>query len=149
MTEIERKYLIRNLDELRPLLVYGTKIKQGYLFTTPEKSCRIRIKGDRGFITIKIGESALIRFEYEYEIPLNDAESLLQTCQRVLSKSRYEVYVEGYTWEIDVFEGKLDGLVVAEIELTDVDERFLVPTWVGEEVTYDPSYLNVNLINRL
>jgi len=80
---------------------------------------------------------------------LNDAESLLQTCPRVLSKSRYEVYVEGYTWEIDVFEGKLDGLVVAEIELTDVDERFLVPTWVGEEVTYYPSYLNVNLINRL
>jgi CYTH domain-containing protein len=149
MTEIERKYLIGNLDILRPLLVSGKAIKQGYLFATSEKSCRIRIKGDRGFLTIKIGESALVRSEYEYEIPINDAESLLQTCPRVLSKCRYELPVEGHTWEIDVFEGKLEGLVVAEIELTDVDERFLLPPWVGEEVTSDPSYLNVNLINRL
>ncbi len=149
MTEIERKYLISNLDTLRPFLANGKAIKQGYLFATSEKSFRIRIKGDRGFLTIKIGESALIRSEYEYEIPINDAESLLQACPRVLSKCRYEVPVEGHTWEIDFFEGKLGGLVLAEIELTEIDEQFSLPPWVGEEVTSDPSYLNVNLINQL
>lgn len=149
MTEIERKYLIRNLDMLRPLLIDGKAIKQGYLFANSEKSCRIRIKGDRGFLTIKIGASAYIRSEYEYEIPIHDAESLLQACPRVLSKCRYQVPVEGHTWEIDVFEGKLEGLVVAEIELTEIDEQFKLPSWVGEEVTSDPFYLNVNLINQL
>ncbi len=149
MIEIERKFLIGNMNLLAPLLMNGRTIEQGYLFATPDKSCRIRLKGDRGFITFKFGESAFIRSEFEYEIPLLEAEALLRQCSKVLSKTRFEVIVDSHVWEIDVFRGKLEGIVVAEIELTHEDESFVLPDWVGEEVTEDKSYLNVNLIQRL
>lgn len=149
MIEIERKYLIRNLDALTPLLLNGQAIKQGYLFSTHDRSCRIRLKGDRAFITMKFGESALVRSEFEYEIPLTEAQLLLGNCSKVLSKTRYEVRVNSHLWEIDVFSGKLQGLIIAEIELTREDEVFDLPDWIGQEVTADKSYLNINLIERL
>jgi CYTH domain-containing protein len=149
MIEIERKYLIGNMDLLGPLLLNGRTIEQGYLFAAPDKSCRIRLKGDRGFITLKFGESAFVRSEFEYEIPLVEAEALLRQCSKVLSKTRFEVMVDSHVWEIDVFHGKLQGLIVAEIELSREDESFVLPDWVGNEVTADKSYLNVNLIERL
>jgi CYTH domain-containing protein len=149
MIEIERKYLIGNMDLLGPLLLNGRTIEQGYLFVSPDKSCRIRLKGDRGFITLKFGESAFVRSEFEYEIPLVEAEALLRQCSKVLSKTRFEVVVDSHVWEIDVFHGKHQGLIVAEIELSREDESFVLPDWVGNEVTADKSYLNVNLIERL
>jgi CYTH domain-containing protein len=149
MIEIERKYLIGNMDLLGPLLLNGRTIEQGYLFVSPDKSCRIRLKGDRGFITLKFGESAFVRSEFEYEIPLVEAEALLRQCSKVLSKTRFEVVVDSHVWEIDVFHGKHQGLIVAEIELSREDESFVLPDWVGKEVTADKSYLNVNLIERL
>jgi CYTH domain-containing protein len=149
MIEIERKYLIGNMDLLGPLLLNGRTIEQGYLFVSPDKSFRIRLKGDRGFITLKFGESAFVRSEFEYEIPLVEAEALLRQCSKVLSKTRFEVMVDSHVWEIDVFHGKLQGLIVAEIELSREDESFVLPDWVGKEVTADKSYLNVNLIERL
>ncbi len=149
MIEIERKYLIGNLDALVPLLLNGQSIKQGYLFSTHDRSCRIRLKGDHAFITMKFGESALVRSEFEYEIPLTEAQLLLRNCSKVLSKTRYEVRVNSHLWEIDVFTGKLQGLIIAEIELTREDEVFDLPEWIGQEVTADKSYLNINLIERL
>jgi CYTH domain-containing protein len=98
---------------------------------------------------LKFGESALVRSEFEYEIPLVEAEALLRQCSKVLSKTRFEVVVDSHVWEIDVFHGKLQGLIVAEIELSREDETFVLPDWVGKEVTADKSYLNVNLIERL
>jgi len=149
MIEIERKFLIGNMDLLGPLLLNGRTIQQGYLFVAPDKSCRIRLKGERGFITLKFGDSALVRSEFEYEIPQPEAEALLRHCSKVLSKTRFEVMVDSHVWEIDVFHDKLEGLIVAEIELSREDETFVLPDWVGEEVTADKSYLNVNLIERL
>ena len=92
----------------------------------------------------------LTRSEYEYEIPVNEALSLIEDFDlKVLKKLRYKIEYQLKTWEIDVFEGKLEGLVIAEIELEKEDEKFEIPEWVGQEVTFDPIYLNANLINRL
>jgi CYTH domain-containing protein len=149
MKEIERKFLVKDLGKLWPLLSDGAHIFQGYLFSETARSCRVRIKGSKGYITIKFGENALARDEFEYEIPIVDAQGLLSECSAVLDKTRYIVLHEGLSWEIDVFHGNLEGFVIAELELTHEDQVFLSPDWLGEEVTHDPSYLNVNLIKRL
>ena len=92
----------------------------------------------------------LTRSEYEYEIPVNEALSLIEDFDlKVLKKLRYKIEYQLKTWEIDVFEGKLEGLVIAEIELEKEDEKFEIPEWVDQEVTFDPTYLNANLFNRL
>ncbi len=149
MIEIERKFLIKEPNVLLAKLINGNQIRQGYLFTESAKSCRVRVKGARGFLTLKFGTDLLSRTEFEYEIPFEEACELLTCCDKVLQKTRYEIPVGNHIWEIDVFSGALDGLIVAEIELSDADETIQLPSWVGEEVTHDPNYLNVNLINRL
>jgi adenylate cyclase len=149
MIEIERKFLIKEPNVLLANLINGNQIRQGYLFTENAKSCRVRVKGARGFLTLKFGTDLLSRTEFEYEIPFEEACELLTCCDKVLQKTRYEIPVGNHIWEIDVFSGALDGLIVAEIELSDADETIQLPSWVGKEVTHDPNYLNVNLINRL
>jgi len=107
------------------------------------------VKGTKGFLTLKFGADMLSRNEFEYEIPFEEACELLTHCEKVLQKTRYEIPAGDHVWEIDVFSGALDGLMLAEIELSDADETIQLPSWVGEEVTHDPRYLNVNLIKGL
>ncbi|RCL76346.1 MAG: CYTH domain-containing protein [Flavobacteriales bacterium] len=150
MVEIERKYLVRetvskHIDKVKPL-----HITQAYLVNEKSKSVRVRIMNDRAFLTIKSDIKNLTRSEYEYEIPVNEALSLIEVFDlKVLNKLRYKIEYHLKTWEIDVFQGKLEGLVIAEIELEKEDEKFEIPEWVDHEVTFNPTYLNANLINRL
>ncbi len=144
MIEIERKYLVTSLDFLNQ---YSSKneIAQGYLNSNPERTVRIRIKGNKGFITIKgIGsESGISRFEWEKEIEIEEAKSLLKLCERgVIEKTRYEVKSGKHIIEIDVFHGENDGLILAEIELENENEAILKPDWIGNEVTNDKRYYN-------
>lgn len=144
MIEIERKYLVTSLDFLNE---YYTKseIAQGYLSSNPERTVRIRIKGDKGFITIKgIGsESGISRFEWEKEIAIEEAKSLLKLCEKgVIEKTRYEVKSGKHTIEIDVFHGENEGLILAEIELENENETIIKPKWLGIEVTNDERYYN-------
>jgi len=145
-TEIERKYLIK--EELLNLPEEGNRIVQGYLWSEKEKSMRIRITRNKGFLTIKTGSNPLARLEYEYEIPIADAEELLSQCDKKIDKTRYIIELEGMNWEVDVFEGENKGLIIAEIELDTEDQKFEKPKWLGMEVTQDKRYLNVNLINQ-
>ena len=144
--EIERKYLITS-DEWthwQPLRV--KMVKQGYLLNTPEKVVRVRYVEGNGFITVKIGTSALSRLEYEYSVPGDDALEMLDHCDAVLLKTRTVLEYHGWVWEVDQFHGLNEGLVVAEIELPSEDQVFDVPSWVGREVTEDFRYTNNNLI---
>lgn len=145
-TEIERKYLIR--EDLLNLPKEGNRIVQGYLWSEKEKSMRIRITRNKGFLTIKTGSNPLSRLEYEYEIPMTDAVELLNQCDKKIDKTRFIIEYAGMNWEVDVFEGKNKGLIIAEIELDAEDQEFEKPKWLGIEVTQDKRYLNVNLINQ-
>ena len=150
MFEIERKYLVKKdvysvIDVIKP-----HQITQAYLVNEKSKSVRIRIMDDVAFLTIKSDLIGITRKEYEYEIPVNEAFSLIESFGlKTLNKKRYKVDFNSKTWEIDVFDENLDGLVLAEIELQSEDEKFDVPEWIGLEVTLNPEYLNANLINRL
>jgi CYTH domain-containing protein len=150
MFEIERKYLVKKdvysvIDEIKP-----HQITQAYLVNEKSKSVRIRIMDDVAFLTIKSDLIGITRKEYEYEIPVNEALSLIESFGlKTLNKKRYKIDFNSKTWEIDVFDENLDGLVLAEIELQSEDEKFDVPEWIGLEVTLNPEYLNANLINRL
>ena len=142
--EIERKYLVK--ESWHPQ-GEGTKIAQGYLSTVPERTVRVRIKGDQGFLTVKGKNEGISRSEFEYEIPAADAEAMLQLAEQpVLVKTRYKEVHGGHTWEIDVFSGENQGLIVAEIELARADEDFVHPGWLGPEVSGDVRYYNANLI---
>jgi adenylate cyclase len=145
-TEIERKYLIK--DDILNLPAEGNRIVQGYLWSEIGKSMRIRITKGKGFLTIKTGTNPLSRLEYEYEIPMTDAEELLDQCDKKIEKTRFIIVVARMNWEVDVFEGENKGLIVAEIELKSEDQEFEKPEWLGMEVTQDKRYLNVNLINQ-
>jgi len=147
MLEIERKFLIANRSLLEPLLVSGKDIEQGYVLQEKGKSCRVRIKENSAYLTLKFGDEALVRAEFEYEIPLIDGQALVERCSQKLSKTRYLVTHNNNTWEIDVFHGRLKGLILAEIELSSINQSIDLPDWIGEEVTHDPFYLNINLIN--
>jgi CYTH domain-containing protein len=150
MKEIERKYLVQQEDLIFLQLIEGKKIKQAYIQNENDKTVRIRTKGEKAFLTVKIGINSLSRDEFEYQIPVQDAISMMEIMNlKVLSKIRYEIKFENHLWEVDVFEGKLDGLIIAEIELKSEDESFITPTWVGMEVTNDSSYLNARLIEKL
>lgn len=141
--EIERKFLIKNHSYIG-LSHKKVKIIQGYLSTDPDATVRIRIFGDKAFITVKSRNIGAVRSEWEYEIPLEDAEQILnESAKNILSKTRYFVDMpDGLTWEIDCFEGKLHGLILAEVELPDESAAFIRPTFIGEEVTGDPRYYN-------
>lgn len=147
--EIEKKFLVQD-DSWRASARPGVRYRQGYLSESGPGSVRVRIGGERAFLNIKSATLAQQRLEYEYEIPLDDAEEMLdRVClEPLVEKTRYEVEHEGHTWEVDVFEGDNEGLIVAEIELEDVNEPFALPSWAGEEVSDDPRYYNVCLVKR-
>jgi len=143
--EIERKYLVRG-DEWRQL-AEGVRYRQGYLSTVKERTVRVRTVGDRGFLTIKGITVGATRHEFEYPIPAEDANALLDLCEQPLvEKVRYAIALGGLIWEVDEFEGANQGLLVAECELTSEDQRIELPAWIGQEVTGDPRYFNSNLI---
>lgn len=145
--EIERKFLI-DLDKIGNL-ENGKEITQGYFDTPNGPTTRIRISGKNGFITIKGKTEGLSRSEYEYEIPLEDAKEMIEKfCPKTLSKTRYIIPIGNHKWEVDIFEGKNKGLIIAEIELESEDEEFIKPEWVGEEVSEDSRYYNSNLVEN-
>lgn len=143
--EIERKYLVLN-DEYRVMASECHQIKQGYLSTRKEATVRVRIMDKLAFITVKGITEGCTRSEWEYQIPYGDAEEMLKLAQGIIiDKTRYVVKTGGYTWEIDEFHGKHDGLVLAEIELNNEKETFPIPPFIGEEVTGNVAYYNSTL----
>jgi len=147
-TEIERKFLLKN-NNWKPLVARSYILKQGYLSTQPERSVRVRIKGGKGILTIKGKTEGIARAEYEYEIPVVEANELLQLCEKpIIEKTRYEVLQGDRTWEIDIFEGVNKGLSMAEIELKSEKETLEAPDWIGEEVSDDFRYFNASLVKH-
>lgn len=147
--EIERKFLVKG--DFKNDAFKETRIIQGYLSSVPERTVRVRVKGDKGFLTIKgIGdESGASRFEWEKEIPADEANDLLKICEPgVIDKTRYLVKAGQHTFEVDEFYGDNDGLTVAEVELDSVDQKFEKPDWLGEEVTGDARYFNSMLMKN-
>ncbi|HBG53878.1 MAG TPA: adenylate cyclase [Rikenellaceae bacterium] len=147
--EIERKFLVTG--PYKPLAVKSTRITQGYLSSVPERTVRVRVKGDKGFITVKgIGnKSGASRFEWEKEIPVEDVRSLLELSEPgVIDKTRYLVKAGPHTFEVDEFYGDNQGLTLAEIELGAEDEAFEKPSWLGAEVTGDTRYYNSMLMKN-
>lgn len=147
MTEIERKYLV-NSDVFLMLYKSENRIVQGYLSSVPERTVRVRIKGEKGYLTIKgkSNESGLSRMEWEKEIDVIEAEMLLQICESgVIEKIRYDIPFGNHIIEVDVFEGENKGLIIAEVELQSENETFEKPEWLGEEVSGDERYYNAYL----
>ena len=147
-TEIERKFLVID-DSWRKNAEPGLPARQGYLCVGPPVAVRVRIMGGRATINVKAATLDITRKDFEYSIPLEDAEEVLALCAgRCVEKTRYRVPFGDLTWEVDVFEGPNEGLIVAEIELDDADQYFDKPPWAGEEVSHDPRYLNTHLSCR-
>ncbi|MBR6438671.1 MAG: CYTH domain-containing protein [Bacteroidales bacterium] len=149
LQEIERKFLVNG--DFRNEAFKAVHIVQGYLSRVPERVVRIRIKDQKGFITIKgkNNASGATRFEWEKEIPVEEAKKLLELCEPgLVDKTRYLINnTDGkHTWEVDVYHGRKEGIIIAEIELGDENEAFDRPSWLGEEVTGDQRYYNSNLI---
>ncbi|GAA3739972.1 MULTISPECIES: CYTH domain-containing protein [Flavobacterium] len=147
MIEIERKFLVKS-DDFKKQAFAQNDIAQGYLSSVPERTVRVRIKGHKGFITIKgISNTAgMSRFEWENEIPLDEAQELLKLCEKgKIEKTRYEIKSGKHVFEVDEFYGENDGLIMAEIELNSEGETFEKPEWLGEEVTNDERYYNAYL----
>ncbi|MGX7667715.1 CYTH domain-containing protein [Flavobacterium pedocola] len=147
MLEIERKFLVTS-TEFKTEAITQNRIVQGYLNSNPERTVRVRIKGNKGFLTIKGKGNAtgVSRLEWETEIPLPEAELLLPLCEPgTIDKIRYEIPFGKHLYEVDVFSGDNEGLTVAEIELTDENEFFEKPDWLGTEVTNDERYYNAYL----
>lgn len=144
--EIERKFLVTN-DEWRGVASSGLVYQQGYLANTGKSSIRARIADKQAWLTVKSAAPDKSRLEFEYEIPLKDAEQLLsEFCVTALiEKTRYRVEFDGAIWEIDVFHGDSRGLVIAEVELPEKGDQVALPSWVGEEVTGDKRYYNADL----
>ena len=144
MIEIERKFLVKS-EEFKAISFAKNEISQGYLNSNPERTVRVRIKGNQGYLTIKGkgNETGLSRLEWEVEIPVEEAKMLLNLCESgVISKMRYEVKFGNHVYEVDEFFGENEGLVLAEIELKSEDEAFEKPDWLGEEVTNNEKYYN-------
>ncbi|MGM9826931.1 MAG: CYTH domain-containing protein [Muribaculaceae bacterium] len=142
--EIERKFLVANTD-YKAMASHSEPICQGYLSVDPDRTVRVRIKGEHGFLTVKSRTHGLTRGEWEYEIPVGDARELLALCPNPLEKRRWYVEYEGHVWEVDEFGGSHAGLCVAEVELQSADETVTVPGFIGREVTGDPRYYNSSL----
>jgi len=143
LQEIERKFLVKG--DYKSEAFGQVRIIQGYLNSDPQRTVRVRVKGDRGFITVKGVNSGASRFEWEKEIPAGEAEVLLELAEPgVIDKTRYLIRNSDgkHIWEVDEFHGDNEGLTVAEIELKSEDEAFEKPEWLGEEVTGDPRYFN-------
>lgn len=146
--EIERKFLVA--DDSWRINHAGKPYRQGYLSTAKERTVRVRTAGEKAFLTVKGPNSGAARSEYEYQIPLADANEMLDhLCERpLIEKTRYRIPYENLVWELDEFSGENRGLVVAEIELKDENQRFSCPPWLGREVTDDPRFYNVNLVSN-
>lgn len=147
MIEIERKFLVKSNDFKSQAFIQN-RIAQGYLNSNPERTVRVRIKGEKGFLTIKGqgNESGMTRFEWEKEILGEEAQLLLNLCEGgKIDKIRFEVKVGKHTFEVDEFFGENEGLIVAEIELSAENEIFEKPDWLGQEVTNDERYYNAYL----
>lgn len=144
--EIERKFLV--VGDFKHLAHDATRIRQGYLSKVPERTVRIRIRGEKGYLTIKgkVQEGGFKRFEWEKEITLTDAEQLMELCEPgVVDKTRYLVKFRGHIFEVDEFYGENKGLIMAELELRSEEEEFERPDWLGKEVTSDERYQNSSL----
>lgn len=147
--EIERKFLLKKewkkqVQHCRPAI-----IRQGYLAAEAERTVRVRIKDQEGYLTIKGKSKGMSRAEYEYEIPLGDAEHLLLLCKEpLIEKNRYTLKVEGQCWELDEFFGDNTGLFLAEAELESEEQPLRIPDWVGIEVTHDKRYYNSRLSEK-
>jgi adenylate cyclase len=147
MIEIERKFLVVS-QEFKDLASAKNHIAQGYLNSHPERTVRIRIKSEIGFLTIKGkgNESGTTRLEWETELSLMDAKPLLALCEKgIIDKTRYEVKAGKHIFEVDEFHRENEGLLIAEIELRDENESFQKPTWLGREVTGEKKYYNAYL----
>lgn len=141
--EIERKFLVTGTGWRTP---DALPIKQGYLNRDKARTVRVRVVGDRAFLTVKGLTQGASRAEFEYEVPLADAQAMLALCDGpLIEKRRHVVRCDGMVWEVDEFEGENAGLVVAEIELDDEAQSFERPDWLGLEVTHDTRYFNSNL----
>lgn len=150
MLEIERKFLVKT-DAYREESFNREEIKQGFLNTHPERTVRVRLSGYKGFITVKgmTDAEGVTRFEWEREIPAEEARALLEICEDgVIQKTRYYVRSGSHLVEVDEFSGENEGLVIAEIELKEVKEEIVTPSWLGEEVTGDPKYYNSQLSKK-
>ncbi|MDO7172020.1 CYTH domain-containing protein [Mariniflexile sp. AS56] len=150
MIEIERKFLV-NSNRYKTEAFKSTRIIQGFLNTHKERTVRVRLKGDMGFITVKGASThdGLSRFEWEKSLLKEEVEALLKLCEPgIIDKTRYEVNVGNHIFEVDEFYGENDGLVVAEVELNSENETFLKPDWLGEEVTGAIKYYNSQLSKK-
>ncbi len=145
--EIERRFLVRDLAVFAG--TPGVPYRQGYLSLDPERLVRVRQAGGRGFLAVKGIGNGIARIEFEYEIPPGDAEALLALCRPpLIEKTRHVIEHAGLVWEVDVFAGANEGLVVAEVELPDAGASISVPSWAGEEITRDARYLNASLVDH-
>lgn len=147
MIEIERKFLVIS-QVFKTQATSQKRIVQGFLNTNPDRTVRVRIKGNQGFLTVKgtSSESGTSRFEWETEITITEAEALLKLCEKgVIDKIRYEIPFKNHIFEVDEFFGANEGLIIAEVELNSEDEHFEKPDWLGEEVTGDIKYYNSQL----
>lgn len=145
--EIERKFLVVN-DDYKRMATADHRIVQGYLSTDPQATVRVRVLDSHAFVTIKSKTVGCKRGEWEYAVPVADAEEMLALCRAKIEKTRWIVHFGGCTWEIDEFGGRLDGLVIAEIELPSEDAPYDLPPFAGREVTGDPQYYNSNLARQ-
>ncbi len=149
MKEIEYKFLVDRVIWEKAEKPKPELIVQGYISKSEDSTVRVRIKGERGYLTIKGKTTGITRTEFEYEIPVSDAEAMIDLfTEKHIRKHRYEVMVDGKTWEVDEFHGKLEGLILAELEVESEDETFTKPNWVTQDVSTDPNYYNAVLIDR-
>ena len=147
--EIEYKYLVDELKWEQLEKPEPSLIVQSYLVNSKQLTIRIRIKGEKGYLTIKGATTKVTREEFEYEIPIDDARDLIDKFSgKTIKKYRYEIPVDGHTWEVDVFENKLKGLILAEIELQAESEIYTKPEWITKNVSLDPNYYNAVLIEK-
>ena len=147
--EIERKFLVDKAKWAELPKPAGILYRQGYLDDLPGKTIRVRIAGDKGYLTIKGVPINTVRKEFEYEIPCSDALEMIELFTRQqVEKTRYNILFNQKTWEVDVFSGDNEGLIIAEIELTHPGESFSLPSWIGDEVTDDLKYYNSSLASH-
>ncbi|MFZ9027527.1 MAG: CYTH domain-containing protein [Crocinitomicaceae bacterium] len=149
MKEIEYKYLV---DESKWNVLSKPEpqeIIQGFLSRSKELVVRVRVKGENGYLTIKGKSEGIARTEFEYQIPVDEAKAILaEFSDKQIIKKRYEITDHGKTWEVDVFKGALEGLILAELEVESEDEQFTLPDWVTEDVSSNPNYFNAVLIDK-
>lgn len=145
--EIERKFIVKKDVNFADSAIESLDIEQGYLSVNPDATVRVRVMGEKGFITVKSRNAGAVRGEWEYEIPPEDAREMLSLRGvKSIYKTRYKIEYKGLIWEVDVFHKELEGLVLAEVELEREDQEFEVPAFVNREVTDDPRYYNSNLL---